>query len=1023
MKITKEAAQDALRRLLERVRNPSFLKKAAKRTGIGLAVIAVIGFLLLPLVIRPVLEKKLSEALHRTVTIRSLYINPFTIAAALKGVTISQRGAPDVMLSFEEFYVNVQAMSLVRGGLIVSSVRLVKPYVSVARNKDLSYSFSDLLVSEPAPPKEEKKQEPFKFSINNIEVVDGSADLYDAPKNTRHTVRDLNIAIPFLSNLPYDLASYVEPAFRATVNNTAIVLKGKTLPFNESLETTLDVDLKDIDLPYYLAYSPVPLNFRLLSGKLDVLAVVSFQQFKDRPAKVSLKGTAALRDIRLADRNSKRLIELSRFSVSFLPSDLLERTVHLSDVSLIAPKIYVERGRDGQLGIVTAFVPGAPAKASAGEAKGETEQEPAPAKPATAAAAELPIIDIDTLSIRDGLLLFTDWQPAPASEGTDDGGHGPAQVRIDKIALTAGALSTRKDVMGTIGLSLNINGKGGVRTEGKIGLNPLDLETSIDIGNVALAPFQPYAAQQADILLADGRVFAKGTARVSALGEGGISASYRGSASLARLDVRDARNNDALLGWKSLQIDGIDAKTAPFSLKVRSIALNDFLASVAVEEDGVLALQKVLKKSAADEGGAKEASTKETPPPASAPGSAETKYPPDISIGQVTLAGGTVIFSDRHVQPMYSANLLGIEGKVTGLSSKEDRTADVLLRASFDQYAPLTVTGKINPLRKDLFADVKAAFKDMELSPLTPYSGTYIGRTVQKGKLSFDLAYHVEDRKLEASNNVFIDQLTLGGNVDSPKATSLPVGLAISLLKNRNGEIKLDIPVSGSIDDPEFSIWGIVLQVLVNLLTKAATSPFALLGSLMGGEELGYVEFDYGLSAVTDQNAKKLDTLVIALYDRPALKLEIAGYADPANDVDGFKASRMKEMIVVQKVKDLSRQSDQAVSPDAVQVSATEYPVYLKKAYQAGKFSKPRNFIGIAKELPNAEMEKLLLASIQVTENDLRQLAIARARTVRDAILKSQKVGPERVFLIEPKSFAPEQKEKLRNSRVEFTLK
>ena len=262
--------------------SPAFIKKTLKILAISTAVIAVTGFLLLPAVLRPMLERKISEAIHRKVAIRKVYINPFTLAFALQGVTINQRDSPEVMLSFDEFYVNVQSLSVVKRGLIVSSVRLVKPYVNAARNRDLTYNFSDLLAPAPTPPKDEKPKEPFKFSINNIEVVNGSADFYDAPKNTRHTVRDVNISVPFLSNLPYDLSSYVEPFFEATVNGTAIVFKGKTLPFDETLETTLDINLKDVDLPHYLAYSPVPLNFRLLSGALDVQATVSFKQFNDR---------------------------------------------------------------------------------------------------------------------------------------------------------------------------------------------------------------------------------------------------------------------------------------------------------------------------------------------------------------------------------------------------------------------------------------------------------------------------------------------------------------------------------------------------------------------------------------------------------------------------------------------------------------------------------------------------------------------------------------------------------------------
>ncbi|HEX9019635.1 MAG TPA: DUF748 domain-containing protein [Nitrospirota bacterium] len=998
--------------MLKSFLSPAFIKKALKILALLTAVIAVMGFLVLPAVLRPVLERKIAETIHRRVSIRSIYFNPFTLAAALKGVTISQRDSSEVMLSFDEFYVNVQAASVAKGGLIVSRVRLVRPYLNITRNKDLTYNFSDLAAAAPEEPKEKKEKKPFKFSINNIEVKDGSADFTDAPRNTRHAVRDVYIAVPFLSNFPYYLSSYVEPSLRATVNGTVIALKGKTMPFNESLETAVDIDLKDIDLPHYLAYSPVPLNFKLLSGSMDVRATLSFQQFKNRPPAVSIRGVVALKDIRLADMHKKPLVELPLFQVSFLPSDLLEKAVHFSDISLRAPKIYVERDQRGELDILKAF---APEKSAATDKQGA-----APPKAGPADEAPLPLVDIDALSVQDGMVRFTDWQPVAAPPGAEETaeetGREPARLLVDRIALKGGSLSTRKDSKGTLELSLNINRKGLLRIAGAMGLNPLDLEASVNIGDMALTPFQPYLAQKADVLLTDGRFSTKGTARIRAGAAQGVSASYRGSASLSRLAARDSRNNEELLSWKLLRFDRIDAEINPLSLKIKTISLSDFFASIVTEEDGGLNLQKILKKEPVSNERPAEEKKEEAPSAGSGP-------PPDIAIGQVLIASGRVNFIDRHVKPMYTANLLDIHGKVSGLSSKEDLMAEVLLQGSFDQYAPLVIEGKINPLRNDLFVDLKADFKDMELSPLTPYSGTYIGKAIEKGKLSFDLQYHIVQKKLDAKNGIFIDQLTLGGKIDSPEATKLPVGLAISLLKNRKGEIRLDIPVSGKTDDPEFSVWRIVLKVLVNLLTKAATSPFSLLGMLGGGEDLGYVEFDYGAFGVTEQNAKKIEALANSLYERPELKLEITGHADPANDGEALRALRMKNLIAAQKLKDLPRTDDQTVSPESVQVSAAEYPVYLKKAYKSGKFPKPRNMFGIAKDLPDAEMEKLLLASIRITDDDLRQLASTRARTVRELILNSHKVEPERIFLLEPKALLPEEKDKLRNSRVDFSLK
>ena len=166
----------------------------------------------------------------------------------------------------------------------------------------------------------------------------------------------------------------------------------------------------------------------------------------------------------------------------------------------------------------------------------------------------------------------------------------------------------------------------------------------------------------------------------------------------------------------------------------------------------------------------------------------------------------------------------------------------------------------------------------MDLSPLTPYSGRYLGYVIEKGKLALNLHYLIEKKKLDSQNKIFLDQFTLGSQVDSPDATKLPVRLAIALLKNRRGEIDLDIPVSGQIDDPKFSIGRIIIKILLNLLVKAATSPFALLGALFGsGEELSYVEFDHGLANLNEAGVKKIDTLIKALHDRPSLKIDIEG--------------------------------------------------------------------------------------------------------------------------------------------------
>jgi len=348
----------------------------------------------------------------------------------------------------------------------------------------------------------------------------------------------------------------------------------------------------------------------------------------------------------------------------------------------------------------------------------------------------------------------------------------------------------------------------------------------------------------------------------------------------------------------------------------------------------------------------------------------------------------------------------------------------VEVRGKLNGTMPLEITGKINPLRDDLLVDLKARITDFDLSPMTPYSGKYAGYTIQRGKFSLEGEYKIVARKIDTQSRIFLDQFTFGERVDSPDATKLPVRLAVALLKDRKGEIRLDLPVSGSLDDPKFSIWRVVLQIILNLIAKAATSPFALLGAAFGGgEELSYVEFDYGSQKLAPENQKKIETLVKALSDRPSLRLDIEGYADPVRDREGLKQARFMRKLKVQKFNERSKQGINSPPADELTIEKAEYEKYPKLAYKAEKFPKPTNVIGMAKDLPVPETEKLMLTHTEVTDDDLKVLASERAATVRTAILASGQVESGRVFMVTPNSLSPEKSDKAKESRVVFKLK
>ncbi len=959
----------------------------------------IIGFFVLPPVVKSVLIKKLSENLHREVAIKEIKINPYSLTVTVRGFTVKDNAPSVTFVSFDELFLNVEALSVFKGAIIVKEVRIKKPYIQITRNKDESYNFSDLLEKDEPTPK--AKAKPMRFSVNNISILEGGIDFFDGPKNTNHTIREMHIAIPFISNIPYYINNYVQPTFSARINGNPFALQGKTKPFANSLETDLDINIKDFDLPYYLAYVPMKMNFKLLSGAMDLTAKVLFTQYKDRDPSLTVNGNIVFKNIFVKDVEKNPLLRLQSADITLASFEPFGKDLRLAKIALQSPELVVRRGKNGELNLQGLIE----------ERKGASTKKKEQKAPVKGKDKQTPSITVEEIQIKEGKILFHDLTPSE-----------PVTLEVKKLNVQGENISTAKNSKAKLSLSLLLNKTGVVSVKGPIGIDPISASLAVDITHINISTLQSYFTDKIKINITGGNVNASGNLTVSNPDNKGLSIKYTGKVLIADLSTIDKAHGDDFLKWKALSFNALDVGYNPLYVHVNGISLADFYARLTINPDGTLNVQKILE----DEEQNKDASiaTPKKEGPAIVKKGTETEKDTDIKIGNITLQGGTIDFTDKMIKPSYSANLVEIGGRITGLSLKQNELAEVELRGKLNRDIPLEIVGKINPSKDSLFVDLTVKFKGFELSPMTPYSGKYIGYTIQKGKLSIDLKYLIAKKKLDAQNMIFFDQFTLGDKVESPDATKLPVRLAIALLKDRNGEIKLDVPVSGSIDDPKFSVGRIILQVILNLLAKAATSPFALLGALFGGgEELSYMEFGYGGPRVEDQNMKKLDILIKAMYDRPALKLDIEGHVDIERDKEGLKNYLVQKKVKVQRLNEMVKKGLPTLPIDEVRVEQQEYEKYLTMAYKAEKFAKPRTTVGFTKSLPVPEMEKLMLTHTVVNDEDLRTLATQRAMNTKDFILKSGKVTPDRVFIIEPKTLSPEKKEKLKDSRVDFKLK
>jgi uncharacterized protein involved in outer membrane biogenesis len=1200
---------------------PDMWKSARARKALGVAagflvLWAAAGFLVLPRLLRPAVERKLAELLHRPVALHRLSLNPFALSAVLEGLDVKEKAGAGPFFSFERLYLNLEAVSLFKGAPVVRAITLTKPSVALLRNEDGTYNFQDLL-DEASRPKPEKET-PLRFSLNNIRVEGGSVDFDDRAKRTKHTVRDLEIGIPFLSNIPSQVEITTQPVFQAKVNGAPFAVQGRTKPFSQTHETTVDLSVADVDVPYYLAYVPAATPSRLTSGRLDAKLTVAFTQPPKRAPALVLSGTAALRKLAV-EIGGKPLVTCERFEAALAFFDVFGGKARLTSLKAVRPEVWVRREKTGEYGIVSALAGSAPAGGGKGGAEAPKGRE-APRHPFLVEIAETGIeggrIHYDDLSlarpfravwtdfavsvkglstapgkaasleasvksdagetfkntgtaslepfalegefsagglplrryepffrdavkfdIDDGVLdLTTKYRFATGANATttltglsaelksprltrrgeksaffrapsvrmaeisldlgkreavvgdlasaggflaalrekngdldltkllaepspgaarqqpsapwslalgrlaldgytvkieDRATDQPARYSLTKVDLDLEKLSTARGSKGTLAARFGVNGRGVASAKGPVGFDPMFADLKAEVKGIPLVPLQPYVVQNLRLSLARGALSAAGTLKFGEGAAGKASFTYAGNALVAGLLAVDSSTNLDFVKWEAFSASGMKAGYNPMFLEVSRLALSGLACDLTIEADGTTSLQRVVGAPAprSDEEETEEAPAADVAPipaapPAAAPAPAATDVVP-IRIDTLTLQGGRIGFADHFVRPNYSATLTDLAGRVTGLSSRGGTVAQLELRGSLANHSPLQIAGSVNPLAAAAFADVKATFRDIDLPPFTPYSGKYAGYTIARGGLTMEVSYKLQNRRLAAQNRFLVDQFEFGEKVESKAATKLPVRLAVSLLRDKDGLIDLDLPIEGSLDDPKFRIGKVIWKVLGNLIAKAATAPFALLGKLLGGSgpELSSVDFTDGRDVPDEAAKKRLDALAKALENRPALKLEATGRFSGDKDREGLQRLRLERKVKARKLADIAKKGEAPASVDEVVLGEKEYAAWLKKAYKKEKFPKPRNVLGVAKDLPVEEMENLMLANLPVTDDDLRQLAFSRANAVKDYLTGPGKIEAARVFVLEPGAKLAEPAGKARASRVDFSLR
>lgn len=735
-------------------------------------------------------------------------------------------------------------------------------------------------------------------------------------------------------------------------------------------------------------------------GTLDVDG--QLQADWGRAANVHLQpATIAIDDLALSRDDATTPVRWQALLLKIGQLDLATRVARIDSLTARGMQLDVRRQRDGSIDLAALMTPTA------------TATKPSRNAPQPAAAAASP-----------------PWRWSVAQLRLDDSDIGFKDLTADKPMPLAIHVEHYRieglsdDLLRPVQLTLTGRlGKGGYDVSGSVKPQPLDADLRLRTRGMDIAPLQSLISVPLNVRVGSALLSLDGRLQYRDHGSAPAYIDYRGQATLGRVRVQDKLSGDDFLRWHSLAATGIAVRLgqgAP-QADIGGLALSDFYARVIVNPSGRINLQDVVASpQTAPISVTREQSAPQAAAAASAAKAAQPEGPrPRIRIGQITVMRGQLNYTDNFIKPNYSANITDLAGKVGAFGTAEGtQPAELVLQGKLDENSPVDIGGTINPLTPVAFLDIKAKADGVELTHLSPYSGKYAGYPITGGRLNVDVHYQLDQRKLTADNHIFINQLQFGNRIDGPGISHLPVKLAVALLKDTDGNIDVHVPVSGSLDDPQFSMGGLVWHAIVNLLTRAVTSPFRLLASLGGGShaDLGYVEFAPG-SAVLDAEAhSRLGQLVKLLENKPSLTLDVTGRIDPSVDEKGLRKVMVDDLVHQAKVDDDGKHED----PATLQLTPDEYQHYLIRVYRHAKFPKPKNLLGLTKSQPPEEMHLLLETNMPVDAAAMKNLAERRGQAVQ-AWLKG-KLEDKRVAMQPPRLDAKGIRDKGSTTRVDFGL-
>ena len=937
---------------------------------IAIALYSVLGFLILPGIGLRIINQQLANYATVPAKLDRLEFNPFSLELTLWGLRVGEPGKEQV--GFERLYTNLQADSLWTKALHLAAVELDKPKTELLFNKDGTLNLTQLFklpASEPVPADPESK--PFPLRIDNIKLAGGYLHFTDMrPSEPIEFLYDsMDLELKNLSTLPDDNADMTLVAagpaggridWTGTLSLVPITSTGK-------LKVT-DGKMK-VWWPYVRDALPLALEDGVLNFSTDYTLNLS----KETEMVLS-NATASIAPLKINAPDGRPLVRMERLEVSDTSVDLAKQEVVVGKINSQNLETWAAREKDGQLDWQKLFA-SQPEKTPAKTAEVVTVEAPKPAPVAPSKPWAVLLKDVD---LRDYRVHLADKEPkTPVALDV-----GPLNVKLKNFD------SLNRSPF-TLNLDTGVGKQGKLTASGDVNLSPVSARLKVTTKDIDLRIAQAYIDPFIRLELRSGMLGSD--LAVDLKSTEPLAFTVAGRAQVDQLHTLDTLKNRDFLKWQKLVLEDVKYQHGD-SLSLARVNLEKPYVRFMINDDRTTNIDDLLIPQPAGTTAAKSTASKEKPL--------------GIHIGAIAINDGSANFADFSLTPNFQTAVQQLNGLIGTIDSRNPKPAPVNIAGKVDRYAPVTIKGSVNPFDPMASLDIATSFKRVELTTLTPYSGKFAGYRIRKGRLNLDLHYLITNGQLKAENKLVVEQLQLGEKVDSPDAVDLPIKLAIALLKDTDGKISIELPISGDLNNPQFSVMPIIWQTVRNLVLRAAQAPFKFIGGLINGggaEDLGTVSFAPGSSELSPEAQKALTTLAQALKERPALRLEIEGTAAQSSDGPLIAKDRLEREFQYTYYKILQRRGEKVpAKAGLLTVPESEKGPLLEGIYRTRlKQQPPAEWKDLSRDERAAKMTAALIDFWSKSEVLLRQLGQDRASSIKDYLVDKGGLADDRVYFID----------------------